>query len=128
MFRPDGTITAGNAPGVNAGAAAMIVCEQATAETLGPVLRSWSPAVYDPATLSAARVESLGGAARTAAVTDVLATALVDQVVEADLAVDPTSSVARRAVIAHEIEPSGLSVEQLDDYYRPENYSRGLYG
>jgi acetyl-CoA C-acetyltransferase len=34
-FRPEGTITAGNAPGVNAGAAAMIVCERAVAEELG---------------------------------------------------------------------------------------------
>jgi len=31
VFRPDGTITAGNAPGVNAGAAAMIVCDSALA-------------------------------------------------------------------------------------------------
>jgi acetyl-CoA C-acetyltransferase len=31
VFRPDGTITAGNAPGVNAGAATMIVCDVATA-------------------------------------------------------------------------------------------------
>ncbi|HEX7913723.1 MAG TPA: thiolase family protein [Paraburkholderia sp.] len=30
-FRPEGTITAGNAPGVNAGAAAMIVCDEAVA-------------------------------------------------------------------------------------------------
>jgi len=30
-FRPDGAITAGNAPGVNAGAAAMIVCDSAVA-------------------------------------------------------------------------------------------------
>ncbi len=30
-FRPEGSITAGNAPGVNAGAAAMIVCEASTA-------------------------------------------------------------------------------------------------
>jgi len=30
-FRPDGTITAGSAPGVNAGASAMIVCDRATA-------------------------------------------------------------------------------------------------
>ncbi len=30
-FRPDGTITAGNAPGVNAGAAAMVVCDAAAA-------------------------------------------------------------------------------------------------
>lgn len=34
-FRPDGTITAGNSPGVNAGAAAMIVCERSAAQELG---------------------------------------------------------------------------------------------
>jgi acetyl-CoA C-acetyltransferase len=34
-FRPDGTITAGNAPGVNAGAAAMIVCDTAFARDAG---------------------------------------------------------------------------------------------
>jgi acetyl-CoA C-acetyltransferase len=40
-FRPDGTITAGNAPGLNSGAAAMIVAERATAERLGlqPIAR-----------------------------------------------------------------------------------------
>ncbi|MGJ7494400.1 thiolase family protein [Variovorax sp. RT4R15] len=35
VFRPDGTITAGNAPGVNAGAAAMIVCDSAMARDAG---------------------------------------------------------------------------------------------
>lgn len=34
-FRPDGTITAGNAPGLNSGAAAMIVAERAFAEAKG---------------------------------------------------------------------------------------------
>lgn len=34
-FRPDGTITAGNAPGLNTGAAAMIVAERAWAEEAG---------------------------------------------------------------------------------------------
>ncbi len=34
VFRPDGTITAGNAPGVNAGAAAMIVTERSVANDL----------------------------------------------------------------------------------------------
>lgn len=40
VFRPDGTITAGNAPGVNAGAAAMIVCDSAMANDAGlePIL------------------------------------------------------------------------------------------
>lgn len=41
---------------------------------------------------------------------------------------DPEAAVPRRAVIAKEIEPDGRTVEQLDDYYKPENYSRGLYG
>ncbi len=40
---------------------------------------------------------------------------------------DPEGVVPRRAVIASEIEPSGMTVEQLDEYYRPENYVRGLY-
>ena len=33
----------------------------------------------------------------------------------------------RRAVLAKEVEPNGMTVEQLDDYYRPENYEKGLY-
>ncbi len=40
---------------------------------------------------------------------------------------EPEARVPRRAVIAREVEPSELTVEQLDDYYRPENYRRGLY-
>jgi PPOX class probable FMN-dependent enzyme len=39
----------------------------------------------------------------------------------------PDSRVPRRAVIAREVEPNGMTVEQLDEYYRPENYRRGLY-
>lgn len=35
--------------------------------------------------------------------------------------------VERRAVIAHEIEPDGRSVTELDEYYREENYAKGLY-
>jgi acetyl-CoA C-acetyltransferase len=40
-FRPDGTITAGNAPGLNSGAAAMVVAERgfAEAEGLAPIAR-----------------------------------------------------------------------------------------
>ena len=41
---------------------------------------------------------------------------------------DPEGKVPRRAVIAKEVEPSGMTLEQLDDYYRPENYSKKLYG
>jgi len=33
-FRPDGTLTAGNAPGINAGAAAMVVCDATAARDL----------------------------------------------------------------------------------------------
>jgi uncharacterized protein len=44
---------------------------------------------------------------------------------------DPDSwepgAVPRRAVIAHELEHSPRSLAELDDYYRPESYSRGLY-
>jgi hypothetical protein len=40
---------------------------------------------------------------------------------------DPEGTVPRRAVIAGEIEPTGMTIEQLDDYYRPENYAKGLY-
>ena len=51
-FRPDGTITAGNAPGVNAGAAAMIVCEGSRARDAGLepmlVIRSVGVAGVEP--------------------------------------------------------------------------------
>lgn len=44
---------------------------------------------------------------------------------------DPESwepgSVPRRAVIAHELEHSPRTLEELDDYYRPENYRKNLY-
>ncbi|QCW51535.1 pyridoxamine 5'-phosphate oxidase family protein [Nocardioides dongxiaopingii] len=40
---------------------------------------------------------------------------------------DPEGVVPRRAVIAEQVEPTGQSVAELDEYYRPENYERGLY-
>ena len=40
---------------------------------------------------------------------------------------DPFGTVPRRAVIAHEVEPDGRSVEELDTYYGPA-YERRLYG
>ncbi len=40
---------------------------------------------------------------------------------------DPEGIVPRRAVIASEIEHTEMTVEQLDEYYLPENYVRGLY-
>jgi uncharacterized protein len=40
---------------------------------------------------------------------------------------DPTGVVPRRAVIAKDVEPNEMTLEQLDDYYRPENYEKGMY-
>ena len=39
---------------------------------------------------------------------------------------EPERRVPRRAVIAHELEPSGRTLEELDDYYGPQ-YLQGLY-
>lgn len=48
-FRKDGTITAGNAPGLNSGGAAMIVAERGFAEKHGCSHgRDWSPRVWRP--------------------------------------------------------------------------------
>lgn len=40
---------------------------------------------------------------------------------------DPNAVVPRRAVIAHDSEPTGMTLEQLDEYYEPENYAKGMY-
>ena len=40
---------------------------------------------------------------------------------------DPEAVVPRRAVLAAETESTGMSLAELDDYYRPENYAKGLY-
>ncbi len=40
---------------------------------------------------------------------------------------DPDGIVPRRSIIAAEVEPNGMTVEQLDEYYKPENYNKGLY-
>jgi PPOX class probable FMN-dependent enzyme len=40
---------------------------------------------------------------------------------------DPEGRVPRRALIAHQVEPNAMTVEQLDDYYTHENYAKGLY-
>ena len=40
---------------------------------------------------------------------------------------DPEGAVPRRAVVASTVEPDGRSIQELDEYYRPENYSLGLY-
>lgn len=36
-------------------------------------------------------------------------------------------AVERRAVIAHDLEPDGRTVAELDQYYLEDNYSRALY-
>jgi PPOX class probable FMN-dependent enzyme len=40
---------------------------------------------------------------------------------------DPYGTVPRRAVIAKDVEPTGMTLEQLDEYYKPENYEKGMY-
>ena len=40
---------------------------------------------------------------------------------------DPEGVVPRRALVAHRYEPSGRTVEELDEYYREPNYAKGLY-
>jgi PPOX class probable FMN-dependent enzyme len=39
----------------------------------------------------------------------------------------PEARVPRRAVLAQAVEPSDRTLDELDAYYRPENYGRGLY-
>ena len=41
---------------------------------------------------------------------------------------DPEGHVPRRAVIAKEAEASEMTLEELEVYYAPENYNKGLYG
>ncbi|SDD99637.1 MSMEG_1061 family FMN-dependent PPOX-type flavoprotein [Nocardioides lianchengensis] len=40
---------------------------------------------------------------------------------------DPEGVVPRRAVVTQRVEPTGMSLEQLDDYYSDATYSKGLY-
>lgn len=40
---------------------------------------------------------------------------------------DPDRIVPRRAVLAAQLEPSGMSVEELDAYYEDSTYAKGLY-
>jgi PPOX class probable FMN-dependent enzyme len=41
---------------------------------------------------------------------------------------DPEAVVPKRAVVAREVEHDPRSDAELEDYYRPENYAKGLYG
>jgi len=40
---------------------------------------------------------------------------------------DPEGTVPRRALVTQQVEPTGMTLEQLDEYYSPETYARGLY-
>ena len=40
---------------------------------------------------------------------------------------DPEAAVARRAVVAAQIEPAGMTLDELDEYYGPA-YEKKLYG
>jgi uncharacterized protein len=40
---------------------------------------------------------------------------------------DPEAKVPRRAVVASQVEPAGMTIDQLDSYYEEKNYSKGLY-
>jgi uncharacterized protein len=40
---------------------------------------------------------------------------------------EPEAKVPRRAVIAHDVEPNGMTVAELDRYYASANYAKGLY-
>lgn len=39
----------------------------------------------------------------------------------------PEALVPRRAVIAKQVEPNDMTLAELDEYYRPENYVKGTY-
>jgi uncharacterized protein len=41
---------------------------------------------------------------------------------------DPEAAVPKRAAIAQRLEPGGMTDAEVEAYYRPENYSKGLYG
>jgi PPOX class probable FMN-dependent enzyme len=41
---------------------------------------------------------------------------------------DPEAVVPKRAQLAREVEGDSRSDAELEEYYRPENYSKGLYG
>jgi len=41
---------------------------------------------------------------------------------------EPEARVPKRAVIAKTVEPDDRTEAELEEYYKPENYSKGLYG
>ena len=63
VFRPDGVVTAGNASGINDGAAALLLLERSRAESLGvkPLarIRSWGTTALDPRIMGMGPVEAV---------------------------------------------------------------------
>jgi acetyl-CoA C-acetyltransferase len=63
VFKKDGTVTAGNAAGINDGAAALLLMSEAKAEALGiqPLarIRAWASAALDPAYMGLAPVPAV---------------------------------------------------------------------
>ena len=112
-FRPDGTITAGNAPGINAGAAAMVVTDDAVARELGLapllVVRSIGLAAVEPGLFGMAPVPAIRQALARAGwgVADVdrfevnEAFAAVALVVRSELDIDPARFNIDGGAIAH---------------------------
>jgi len=112
-FRPEGTITAGNAPGVNAAAAAMIVCERAVAQQLRlePMLtiRSVAVAGVEPGMFGLGPIPAIRKALARAGwgVEEVdryeinEAFAAVALVVQSELDIDPARLNADGGAIAH---------------------------
>jgi acetyl-CoA C-acetyltransferase len=112
-FRPDGTITAGNAPGINAGAAAMIVCERELAQELGLspmlVIRSVAVVGVEPGMFGVGPVPAIHKALAQAGwwVDDVdryeinEAFAAVALVAQAKLGIDPARLNVDGGAIAH---------------------------
>jgi acetyl-CoA C-acetyltransferase len=62
-FRPDGTVTAGNSSGINDGAAAVVVADRETAETLGVeplgVVRGWATVGVPPRIMGMGPVKAI---------------------------------------------------------------------
>ncbi len=113
VFRPDGTITAGNAPGVNAGAAAMIVCDSSLARDtkLEPMLaiRGVGVAGVEPGMFGLGPLPAIRQALERAGwkVDDVdrfevnEAFAAIAMVVRDELRIDPTRFNVDGGAIAH---------------------------
>ncbi len=112
-FRPDGTITAGNAPGVNAGAAAMIVTQRSVANDLrlapmlsirGVGLAGVEPGMFGIGPLPAIR-QALDRAGWTVGEVDRFevneAFAAVALVVRDELRIDPAKFNVDGGAIAH---------------------------